>query len=255
MLNAPAIFVSHGAPSLVLEPSPTRAFLEGFGAKVERSRAVICASAHWETARPAVSLAPHPGMIYDFSGFPEELYQVQYPAPGDPAIGRRAIELLRDAGIEMDGDESRGFDHGVWSPLALMFPDARVPVVAISVQPHLNAAHHLAVGRALRPLREEGVMILGSGSTTHNLRELGHRKADHAVAFEAWVCDAVAEGRVDDLVHWEERAPEARRNQPTTEHFLPLFVPLGSAQDGAKGRVLNRHFEFGALSMAAFVWD
>jgi 4,5-DOPA dioxygenase extradiol len=252
---APSIFVSHGAPSLRLEPSPTRTFLEEFGAGMERVRAVVCATAHWESARPLVSLAPRPSMIYDFSGFPEELNHVRYAAPGDPALGRRIIELLRNAVIEASGDASRGFDHGVWSPLGLMFPDATVPVVSISVQPHSDAAHHLQIGRALRPLCAEGVLVLGSGSTTHNLREAGRKTPAHAVAFETWVCNAVADGRTEELEHWEQLAPEAKRNHPSPEHFLPLFVALGAAPDGAKGRVLNRHFEYGALSMAAFVWD
>jgi 4,5-DOPA dioxygenase extradiol len=194
-------------------------------------------------------------MIYDFSGFPEELYRVRYPAPGDPALARRAIDLLRAAGIEADGDADRGFDHGVWSPLALMFPDASVPVVALSVQPRLGAAHHLAVGAALRPLLEEGVSIMGSGSMTHNLRELGRQTPEHARLFEQWVCDAVRDGRLDDLTQWQDRAPEARRNHPTPEHFLPLFVPLGAAGPGAAGQALNRHFEFGSLAMSAFLWE
>ena len=160
--------------------------------------------------------------------------------------------------MEATGDERRGFDHGVWTPLALIFPDAGIPVVEISVQPHLPAEHHFAIGQALRPLRDEGILVLGSGSTTHNLRDLGRQSADgppeYVRTFEAWVCDAVAEARIDDLLHYEERAPYARRNHPTPEHFLPLFVSLGAASDGAHGQVLNRHFEYGVLSMAGFTW-
>jgi len=191
-------------------------------------------------------------MIYDFIGFPEELYDVRYPAPGDPPLARRILELLAAAGIEADGDPARGFDHGVWSPLALACPDGKVPVVSMSVQPRLDAAHHFAMGKALAPLRDEGVLILGSGSFTHNLREIG-RHAEHAVQFEEWLSTAVEQGRVDDLLEWKARAPLAGRNHPTPEHLLPLFIPLGAA-GGIKGRVLNRHFEFGSLSMAACVW-
>ncbi len=251
---APAIFVSHGAPSLILEPSPTRSFLESLATGAERPRAVICATAHWESAQPAVSLAGHPSMIYDFSGFPRELYEIQYPAPGDPELGHRIIEALQAAGLEAQGDNSRGFDHGVWTPLSLMFPDASIPVVSLSVQPRMSAAHHFKIGQALASFRAEGVLVLGSGSTTHNLREAGRSTPKHAVEFESWVCGAVAGGRVNELLDWEQLAPEAHRNHPTPEHFLPLFVALGAAR-GAQGRVLNRHFEYGALSMAAFAWD
>ena len=188
-------------------------------------------------------------MIYDFSGFPEELYDVRYPAPGHPALALRILELLGTAGIVAAGDPVRGFDHGVWSPLALACPDGQVPVVSMSVQPRLDALHHFAIGKALAPLRDEGVLILGSGSFTHNLRELG-RHAEHAVQFEEWLSTAVEQGRVDDLLDWKTRAPAALRNHPTPEHLLPLFIPLGAAR-GVTGRVLNRHFEYGSLSMAA----
>lgn len=253
-MTVPSVFVSHGAPSLILEPTPTRAFLEHFRETFGRPQAVVCATAHWETERPAVSVAERPAMIYDFAGFPEELYEIRYPAPGDPSLGHRILELLKAAGIDAAGDPARGFDHGVWSPLALMFPSAKVPVVAISVQPHRDAAQHFAIGKALIPLRDEGVLIFGSGSFTHNLRELGRRPAGPAVEFEAWLAQAIEEGRVDDLLEWRTRAPGALRSHPTPEHLLPLFIPLG-ASGGVKGRVLNRHFEYGSLSMAACVWE
>jgi 4,5-DOPA dioxygenase extradiol len=252
-VTPPVLFVSHGAPSLVLESTPTRAFLEELARSFERPRAVICVTAHWETARPSVSLAETPEMIYDFYGFPDELYRVSYPAPGDPALARRILDSLKAAGIEAEGDPARGFDHGVWSPLVLMLPDAGVPVVPISVQPRLDAAHHFAIGKALAPLRDEGVLILGSGSFTHNLREVGRKPAEHTVRFEEWLSEALESGRSHDLVAWETKAPYAVRNHPTPEHLLPLFVALGAA-NGAEGRVLNRHFEYGSLSMAACQW-
>ncbi len=185
---------------------------------------------------------------------------MRYPAPGQPALGQRVIGLLHDVGIAASGDQTRGFDHGVWSPLALIYPDARIPVVEVSVQPGHDAARHLAVGRALAPLRDDGVPVMGSGSTTHNLREIGQSGNDggppeYFASFEKWVCDAVQEGRTQDLVAFERLAPHARRNHPTPEHFLPLFAPLGAAGDSAKATILNRHFEYGSLSMAAFLWE
>jgi 4,5-DOPA dioxygenase extradiol len=251
---APTLFLSHGSPSLVLEASPSRAFLTNLANRLGSPRAIVCVSAHWETAGVAVNLAPNPSTIYDFYGFPKELYEQQYPAKGDPGLGNEILKLLRDAGINATGDPNRGIDHGVWSPLSLIYPDASIPVVEVSVQPDQSAAHHLAVGRALAPLRADGILIAGSGSATHNLREIG-RSAPHAVAFDDWLCKAVAAGRTDDLIHAEQRAPEYARNHPTPEHFLPLYAPLGAAGEGAKAEIMNRHFEYGSLSMAAFLWE
>ena len=259
-MKTPTLFVSHGAPSLAIEDGPSRSFLVTLGQKLGRPKAIVCISAHWETDIATVGLAEKPETIHDFSGFPAELYRMRYPAAGDPALGQQAMRLLADAGMAVAGDKTRGFDHGVWSPLVLIFPDAGIPVVEISVQPGRNAAHHLNVGRALAPLRDEGVLIMGSGSTTHNLREIGRTGPDggppeYFAAFEKWVCDAVVEGRAEDLSSFETLAPYARRNHPTPEHFLPLFGPLGAAGEGARGSVLNRHFELGTLSMAAFLWE
>ncbi len=259
-MKTPTLFVSHGAPSLALEGGPSRDFLTSLGKRLGTPRAIVCVSAHWDTPVATVGLAEHPETIHDFSGFLPELYQLRYRAPGDPALGRRVVQLLSDAGITVANDEKRGFDHGVWSPLILIYPEAQIPVVELSVQSGLSAAHHLRVGRALAELREDGVLIVGSGSTTHNLREIGRTGPDggppeYYTAFENWVCDAVKEGRVGDLVAFERLGPHARRNHPTPEHFLPLFAPLGAAGEGAKGEVLNRHFELGTLSMAAFLWE
>ena len=254
-----SIFVSHGAPSLVLEPTPSRSFLSELGASLGRPRAVLCVSAHWEAPRPSVGAARHPRMIYDFYGFPPELSAVQYPAPGDPSLAQEVAKLLTEDGLDAVVDPSRGLDHGVWVPLSLMFPDATVPVVPLSVQPQLGAAHHFAIGRALRPLRQENVLILASGGATHNLRLLstldpGAPPPERTAAFEAWLCESVGNARVEDLLHYRERAPYVRWNHPTPEHFLPLLVALGAASDNAPGRILNRRFEYGALSMAAFAW-
>ena len=244
----PSVFVSHGSPALAIEPGPSRDFLAGLGKRLGTPKAIVCVSAHWETEDVSVSLDPRPETVHDFSGFPPELYRMRYPAPGDPALGRRIVEMIPGA----RGVGKQGFDHGVWSPLILMYPDAGIPVVEISVQPRRNAAHHYAVGQALAPLRDEGILIMGSGSATHNLREMG-RSGPHVTEFESWMCSAVIEGRAKDLVRYEQLAPHARRNHPTPEHLLPLFAPLGAA-GGEPGEVLNRVFEYASLSMAAFIW-
>lgn len=259
-MKTPALFVSHGAPSLAMEGGPSREFFTSLAARLAEPRAIVCVSAHWDSPIAAVGLNAAPETIHDFYGFPSELYRMRYAAPGNPELGRRILALLGDAGIEASGDAARGYDHGVWSPLILIYPDARIPVVEVSVQSHLSAAHHFRIGQALAPLREDGVLIMGSGSTTHNLREIGRVAPDggppeYFASFEKWVCDAIQDGRANDLVAFEKLAPHARRNHPTPEHFLPLFAPLGAAGDGVKGEILNRHFEMGSLSMAAFLWN
>ena len=255
----PAVFVSHGAPTLAIEPAePTHRFLRDLGTTIgARPRAIVCVSAHWEARQPSLTGGAAPSTIHDFYGFPEALYRIRYGAPGDPALAARVRDLLGEAVL----DDHRGFDHGAWVPLSLAYPEADVPVLQLSVQSALDAAHHAALGRALAPLRDEGVLILGSGGATHDLRRamLGGR-SDLPVpadvrAFEEWLVTSIEAGATADLVAWSERAPHAAANHPTPEHFLPLFVPLGAAAPGTKGRVLHRTFAYGALSMAAFAWD
>jgi 4,5-DOPA dioxygenase extradiol len=260
MTRLPAIFVSHGAPTLLLETSPTRGFLSGLGATFGRPRAILCVSAHWDTTAPAVTATGAPETIHDFSGFPQELYKVRYPAPGDPELARRVAELLKSAGLECRLDPSRGLDHGAWAPLALACPRADVPVVQLSVQSRMDAAHHLAVGRALAGLRDEGVLILGSGGATHNLGEFGRYPLDapppaYVSSFETWLVDSIEEGRETALCDYVHEGPSAARNHPTSEHFMPLFAPMGAAGPGARGRAIHRAFNYGILSMAAFAWD
>jgi len=253
----PAVFISHGAPTLFLEPQPTRTFLMGLGRALPRPRAVLCVSAHWTTITPLVTMATAPETIHDFAGFPEELYAVRYPAPGDLPLAERIIALLRQAGIPAAGDPNRGLDHGAWVPLGLMYPQADIPVVELSVQPQETPAHHAAMGRALAALRREGVLVLGSGNATHNLRAVRWETPDSppplsTAAFDAWLKEAVLAGREAALLDYECQAPAAADSHPTPEHLLPLFVALGS---GGRGRLLHEGFTLGVLSMAAFAWD
>ncbi len=256
----PAVFVSHGAPTMAIETSPTHEFLKGLGTELGTPRGVVCASAHWETETPTVTGSVRAETIHDFGGFPDELYALRYPAPGSPELARRVFELAGKAGIEAIVDPSRGLDHGAWVPLSLMYPAADVPVVQLSVQPRRDAAHHFALGAALAPLRAEGILILGSGGATHNLRRLfGHAEkespAPEAAAFDRWLSDCVVEGREESLLNWRAEAPGARQNHPSPEHFLPLFVPLGAAGSNARGRILHDAFQNGVLSLAAFAWS
>lgn len=259
MARRPAIFISHGSPMLMFEPVPARSFLAGLGSTLGRPKAILSVSAHWETAAPRASAAPRPPTIHDFGGFPDELYQVQYPAPGAPDLARRAIQLLGDAGIPAAIDGTRGLDHGSWVPLSLMYPGADVPVTQLSIQTNLGPAHHVAVGRALAPLRDDDVLVLASGGATHNLMtmEPGSHDAPPSWAreFDDWLTAAVETGDEAGLVAYRTRAPYARQAHPRDEHLIPVFVAFGAGGPGAKGRRLHGSFTHGSLSMAAFTFE
>lgn len=177
MNRLPALFISHGAPTLALEPGPTRGFLAQLGSGFERPRAILSISAHWETPAPEISAVLQPETIHDFYGFPEALYAMRYPAPGAPELAARAVQLLAGSGIGAVTAQ-RGLDHGAWVPLMLMYSQADIPVTQLSVQSVLGPEHHWRMGEALRPLRDEGVLIIASGSVTHNLREFGRHRYD-----------------------------------------------------------------------------
>ena len=215
MSHFPSIFVSHGSPMILLGDTPARDFLSGFGQELGRPKAILIASAHFESRTPVLSADAAPAMIYDFGGIPRPLFEMQYHAPGAPDFAQRAAHLLGEAGIGAQPISNRGFDHGTWVPLKLMYPEADIPVVQISVQTQLSAAHHIAMGRALQPLREEGVLIIGSGSLTHNLYELRREGGDlpppeWVSGFADWTHEVLAEGREGDLADWAELAPFAR---------------------------------------------
>jgi 4,5-DOPA dioxygenase extradiol len=250
----PPLFISHGAPSLVIEDHPARDFLVALGRTLQPT-AVVVASAHWTTGEPTVSDAAQPATIHDFGGFPAELFRLRHPAPGAPELARRIAGLLAAAGLPCRA-EDRGLDHGAWVPLKLMDPEARWPVVSLAVQPGRDAAHHLALGRALAPLAREGVLVLGSGSATHDLRSVAWavREAPAWVrSFDDWLDATLAAGDQDALAAWEN-APDARRNHPSTEHFLPLLVAAGAAGPGWRGRALHRSIAHGVLSMGVYAF-
>lgn len=249
------IFVSHGAPTLIVEDIPARDFLAKLGRNMARPKAVLVVSAHWETREPHASIAERPETIHDFYGFPEELYRLRYDAPGAPEIARRAVDLLTQAGIPATG-ELRGLDHGAWCPLMLMYPRADIPVTQVSIQPMRGPAHHYAVGQALRALTTEDVLIVASGGAVHNLRAIAgsgdQTIPEWAQAFDDWLAEKIAAGDVENLIDYRARAPGAAAAHPRDEHFLPLFVAMGAAGDRPKGDLLHTSFSRGSLSMAAF---
>ena len=253
-MSMPTIFVSHGAPTLILSDAPARAFLAGLGQQIPRPEGIVAVSAHWDTDVPAVSVVRRPDTIHDFYGFPEALYKLRYDAPGAPQLAEKVAKLTGAA-----HDHHRGLDHGAWVPAMLAWPEADIPIFQLSVQPNLSPAHHIALGRKLNPLRDEGVLVMGSGSAIHNLRALvrgdGPSEPEPwAQAFDDWLADTVEKGDEDALADYRARAPYAREAHPTDEHFLPLHVAFGAAGEGAKGRALHRSFTLGNLSMAAYAF-
>lgn len=219
--------------------------------------AILAISAHWTTPAPEIGSAAHPETVHDFYGFPRPLYDIRYPAPGAPVLAGRVLELLRAQGITGTADAQQGLDHGAWVPLALMYPHAGIPVAQLSVQPRRNAAEHIALGRALAPLREQGVLILGSGGAVHNLGDFrygGGGVAAWAGAFAGWLDATLAAGDIDGIARWTEVCPEARLAHPTDEHFLPLPVALGAAGPTPRAERLHDGFEHGSIGMQAYAF-
>jgi 4,5-DOPA dioxygenase extradiol len=253
-MSMPTLFVSHGSPMLILEDLPARAFLATLGSQVPRPTAIVAVSAHWNTERPAVSTAARPETIHDFYGFPDALYRLHYDAPGAPDLAARVAKMTGAA-----CDPGYGLDHGAWVPAMLGWPDADIPIFQLAVQPYATPAEHIALGRRLAPLREEGVLVLGSGSATHNLRRLKRGAHDQAPEpwakqFDDWVAEKVEAGDEAALANYRTAAPYAKEAHPTDEHFLPLHVAFGAAGEGAKGKSLHRSFTSGNLSMAAYAF-
>lgn len=260
MSPLPAIFVSHGAPDLPLHPtSPVLDFLKNLAGQFSQPKAILAVSAHWSSAVPTVSTASDMETIHDFGGFPQELYQLTYPAAGAPELADRVAQHLTHAGFETATHPSRGLDHGAWEPLMLMYPEADIPVTQLSIQPALGTAHHFQLGQALAPLLHEDVLILASGAATHNLRQFSTYEFDAAPPewvqqFDDWLSDAISRYDVDALIDYRQRAPYAAQNHPTEEHLLPLFVALGAGGENARAIQLHSSFTYGVLSMAAYAF-
>jgi 4,5-DOPA dioxygenase extradiol len=259
MPRLPTVFLSHGSPlNALAESDATRAWA-GLGRTLPRPRAVLVATAHWETSVPMLSGHPKPETLHDFGGFPEPLYSLRYPAPGAPEVAAQSAALLKSAGFTAGINGCRGLDHGAWVPLRWMYPDADVPVVQIALQPALGTPAHVALGRALAPLADDGVLVVGSGHATHNLRDwmTNPRRAEplhYAQAFAEWLQDRLLAHDTDALVAYRERAPEAARAHPTEEHYLPLLVAWGAAHPEARVERVVTGYEAGALALDSWVF-
>ncbi|MFT3763784.1 MAG: class III extradiol ring-cleavage dioxygenase [Pseudoxanthomonas sp.] len=261
MAGLPSLYVSHGSPMTALNPGQAGAQWSRLAAGLPRPRAIVVASAHWLGRRPLVGGAARPQTIHDFGGFPAELYALQYPAPGAPELARDVHARLQRAGLEPHLDEARGLDHGVWVPLRFLYPQADIPVVPLSIQPGLGPRHPFELGRALAPLRGDGVLLVGSGSITHNLHDWrggfgdGH-EAPYVRPFVRWVEDRLRADDAPALLDYRRRAPFAERAHPTDEHLLPLFFAMGAAGGDALGaQRIDAGVDMGFLAMDIYRFD
>jgi len=261
----PTLFISHGGPNIITDPSEARDYLISLSYLVGRPNAIVIASAHFETQDAVVVTDPAPEMIYDFGGFSPELYKMVYPAPGHPELAARVAALIADAGMRVVTTPKRGYDHGTWTSMKLAFPEADIPIVQVSIDPNRDAAYHHALGLALSPLREEGILIVGSGHITHNLRAVfgamrGGLAPDPAMAakveaFTEWFADAFAKGRRNDILAWRDKAPFVAENHPTDEHLMPLFFAYGAAGRAAKAERTHASRQFGFFAFDSWVFS
>jgi len=253
-MTAGSVFLAHGSPLSALGGDAHAAALRCFGESNSGLRAILVVSAHWQTTGPLrITAWEHAPLIYDFGGFPEELYRIQYPAPGDPALAARIADDLRAAGHDVKLETSRGLDHGAWVPLLLAWPEARIPVVQLSL-PATPPGGLLRVGEALRPLRREGILVVGSGVIVHNLRRIDIRNKEApaepwAAAFDEWVARQIESGDTAGLLDYRSRGPHATLAVPTPEHFDPIFLTLGAASPGERFETIFEGFQYGTLSM------
>jgi 4,5-DOPA dioxygenase extradiol len=260
MNRMPSLFVSHGSPTFAIDPGQAGPQLNALGRELGQPEAVLVLSPHWITRGVRVATTETPETIHDFGGFPEELYRIKYPAPGHTAMAMRALELLNADGWQATPDNEHGLDHGAWVPVRHLFPQADVPVFQVSMPHTLDGATAVKLGRALAPLAAEGVLIVGSGSITHNLHELrwnaaeGETGPNYATEFVNWARNAVKGHDESALANYLSAAPHARRAHPTPEHYLPLPFAFGAADGNAPVRVIDGGMTFGVLAMDAYLF-
>lgn len=250
----PALFIGHGNPMHAIEDTPIRKTWETLGKQLPRPRAVLCISAHWETRGLFVTAAERPSTIHDFGGFPKALFDVEYPAPGSPALAARILDLLDTSNAALP-DPARGLDHGAWSFLVAMYPAADVPVVQLSLNTSRPARFHYDLAKALTPLRDEGVLIVGSGNIVHNLHLWSFhetRPADWALIFDERVRDQIAARDHESLIAWPRLSEYAPLAIPTVEHYLPLLYPLALQQELEPVRFFNTQV-ISSISMTSLV--
>lgn len=254
----PVLFVSHGAPTLPLENVPAREFLKELGSNFNKVNAVLCISAHWQTTVPTVNAVENPETIHDFYGFQEELYRIKYSAHGNLELSENVAGLVIESGLQCNIDDKRGLDHGAWVPLMLMYPNADIPVIQLSIQSHLDPLSHLKLGRALNELRNENILIIGSGGAVHPLGYPGFRfsgePSQWAKDFDNWLTNAVIGGDEESLINYRQMAPYSERAHPYPDHYMPLLVAFGAGGEGTKGSIIHQSW-IGDLGMAAYQFE
>jgi 4,5-DOPA dioxygenase extradiol len=253
----PTLFISHGAPPFALDPGRAGTLLQAAGRNLPPVAAVLIVSPHWTTDGLTVMTTAQPETIIDFGGFDPRLNSIVYRAAGHPALARRTAELLTSQGQHVALDPRRGYDHGAWVPMLHFLPDANVPVFQLSMPHTLTPDGAFKLGQMLQPLSEQGVLIVGSGSITHNLYEFklaGGDEAAYAKTFVAWVRDKAMHGDTHSLINAATVAPDAARAHPTNEHYLPFLIALGAARKDAVLEVLDGGFTYGVIGMESYVW-
>ncbi|MEH7300363.1 dioxygenase family protein [Neobacillus drentensis] len=257
----PSLFIAHGAPLLAIENNEYTQFLNQLGRTLPRPKAIVLFSAHWESNMQQVSSVEDYRTIYDFGGFPEALYKIEYPAKGNHDITKEITELFTSQGVSYEVDASRGLDHGAWVVLRMLYPNADIPVISMSVNPNLSPAEQYQIGKSLADLRKKDVLIIASGGTVHNLRALNWDKDrtggidDWALAFDEWLARHLKNWDIESLFNYQSLAPTANLAVPPygTEHFIPIFYALGAADNGKKAELLHRSYRYGSLSHS--VWQ
>ncbi|MHB8422002.1 MAG: DODA-type extradiol aromatic ring-opening family dioxygenase [Leptospirales bacterium] len=249
-----SLFISHGAPDILLNPSDTLTFFEDLGESLVPPDLIIAISAHWVTLLPTFSSAPRPDTIHDFQGFPDSLYSIRYPAPGAPGIAHKLSEDLKRAGIPCQMDPNRGFDHGTWVPLSKIFPDALIPVLPMSLPHGFSPDSLLQLGTLLREAAPPNTLLFASGGATHNLSAYrpGQSPLPKSVAFDTWLKTLLTEKKAQEVLEYVQRSPFPRFNHPTDEHLFPLFVAMGYGYDASIIQLLHEGFSGGSISLASY---
>ncbi|MFC3884172.1 DODA-type extradiol aromatic ring-opening family dioxygenase [Bacillus songklensis] len=247
----PSLFLAHGSPMLAIEDNEYTQFLASIGQNI-KPKAIVIFTAHWESDITTISFTDEVyETIYDFYGFPDELYAIKYPAKGSKEIATMIKDRFPKQGIKVRMNMTRGLDHGSWTLLSRIYPKADIPVIQLSVNPYLPAEEQFKIGQSLRGLGEEEILVIGSGVTVHNLRAVKWEQTTPepwAVEFDNWLIDKVQQMDLDSLFKWEHLAPHARLAVPRAEHFVPLFIAMGSGDSQTKAQVIYRGYEFGTLS-------
>lgn len=254
----PSLFIAHGSPDIVLQDDDYTNFLKKLKDKIEKPKAIVIFTAHWENKIQSIGGVSEYNLIYDFGGFSKELYEVKYHGNGDPKLALNIKWILKENGIESIIDDKRGLDHGSWSILKLMYPKGDIPIVQLSVNPYLSNEEQYKIGKSLESLKEEGVLIIGSGGTVHNLLALkfyGKTSDDWAVKFDDFIKDKIEKWDMESLFKYESLAPNAKKAVPRNEHFIPLILAMGAGDSARQGKLLYRDYQFGNLSRCVWMFE